>query len=422
MFTIIIIVPLLLFTNILGTETVNLGKEIFILLIKASAIIGLVYFGNRWLLPKLMLLIVRTKSQELFMITILLICFGVAIITSQLGMSLAFGAFLAGLMISESEYSHNAFGNLMTFKDIFTSFFFVSIGMLFNVAFVQEHITIVLLSVGLVFFIKTIIAGGTGFILGHTFKGTVLIGVALSQVGEFSFILAKIGLGYDIIDNFIYQLFLAVALITMAATPFLMGIAPAFSKLLLKLPLPDKLIHGLFPLQEIEIPKLQNHLVIIGKDPSAFHVSNMAAYYSMKHVSIVFDPDKAREKIARGDNTIYGDAINEPILHKAHVDTADVIFLSIGDIIPTMAIIEKIRHINIKAHIIVRTKHLESVEQLYNLGADQVFPERFELAVGVWNRILLQKQYPQKEINKIITQIRMHCLGDYLENDTINKP
>lgn len=136
-------------------------------------------------------LIAMTKNQELFMMSIFLICFAIALLTSKLGLSLAFGAFLAGLMISESEYSHNVFGNFMPIKDVFTSFFFVSIGMLLDISFVMKNFPLVIMSVMLVIILKTIIAGGTGFILGHTLQGTVLIGLALSQVGEFSFILAR---------------------------------------------------------------------------------------------------------------------------------------------------------------------------------------------------------------------------------------
>ncbi|MDA3883785.1 MAG: cation:proton antiporter [Bacteroidales bacterium] len=418
----IMLVPLLLYTNILSSSNVNILNEIVLLLIKASFIIGLVYFGNRWLLPKIMNLITHTKSQEMFMMAILLTCFGIALLTNYLGMSLAFGAFLAGLMISESEYSHNVFGNLLPIKDIFTSFFFVSIGMLLNLEFVAENSQVVLFSILLVLGIKTIIAGGTGFVLGHTFKGTVMIGLALSQVGEFSFILAKIGLKNDIISDYVYQLFLAVAVITMALTPFLLNISPLLTKTLMRLPLPNVLLKGLFPLPEIEIPQLLNHLVIIGKDRSALHVSNMAKKYSVEHSSIVFDPEITREKLADGDNVVYGDAINEPILLKAHVETADVVFISVGDIIPTMVIIEKIRMLNKKSHIIVRAKNLESVEQLYKLGADEVYPEKFEIGIGIWNRILLKKQFSQKKINTIINQIRLNCLGEFLKKDTINKP
>jgi len=418
----LLLVPLLLFTNLLGNPSVNIGSEMGLLLIKTVVIIGLVYVGNRWLLPKLLHLIALAKNQELFTMSIFLICFAIALLTYRLGMSLAFGAFLAGLMISESEYSHNAFGNLIPFKDTFTSFFFVSIGMLLNLSFVQENILLVASAVLLVVVVKMLIASATGFVLGHTFRGIVLIGFALSQVGEFSFILAKVGFGYGILSEFNYQLFLAVTVITMAFTPFFMNISRPVANWFLRFNLPGYLVNGLFPLKEVEIPDFKNHLVIIGKDSSALKLSLMAKHYEMKHVSVVFDPTIAREKMTAGDNVVYGDAVNEPILLKAHVDAADVVVVSVGDIIPSMAIVDKVKKINPQAFVIVRSPYVENVQQLFEVGADQVFPEKFEIAIDFFNRVLMKRLYPQKKINRMLAQIRSKNLGVFSEKDMVNQP
>ena len=418
----LLLVPLLLFANLLGNDPVNLTNELLLLALKAIVIIGLVYVGNRWLLPKLLHLIAMTKNQELFMMSIFLICFAIALLTFKLGMSLAFGAFLAGLMISESKYSHNAFGNLIPFKDTFTSFFFVSIGMLLDMSFVIENYQLVIVSVLLVIVLKTLIASGTGFVLGHTFRGTVIVGIALSQVGEFSFILAKIGFNYSILSNFYYQLFLAVAVITMALTPFLMNLSLPLANKLLKLPLPKFLIDGLFPLKEIDIPDFNNHLVIIGTDVSALELSIIAKENNIQHVSIIFNPSIANEKIKNGDTVVYGDAVNEPILLKAHVNTADIIVISVGSIIPAMAIIEKVRQLNKIGYILVRAKHIQNVEQYYKLGADQVLPEKLEIAIDLFNRVLVKRLYPQKEVNRMLTHIRNMNLGVFSEKDLVNQP
>lgn len=418
----LMLVPLLLFTNLLGNKEVDLSRELIVISIKAVIIIGVVYAGNKWLFPKLLHHIALSKNQELFLMSILLICLSIALLTSQMGMSLAFGAFLAGLMISESHYSHNAFSNLIPFKDTFTSFFFVSIGMLLDLGFVIENLPIVILSVFLVISIKSIIGAFTGFILGHTFRGFVVIGIALSQVGEFSFILAKIGVNNSIITNYYYQLFLAVAVITMALSPFLMRASLPFANLLLKLNPPKFLVDGLFPLQEMEIPNFKNHLVIIGKDASSLKLSKMAQNSNIQHVSIIFDPLTAKEKMDGGDTVVYGDAVNEPILMKAHVDTADVVVVSVGSLIPCMAIIEKVRSINKKVYIIARSKYIANVKQLYEIGADQVLPEKFEIAIDLFNRILVNKLYPQREVNRILTHIRSENLGVYSEMDIVNQP
>lgn len=417
----LLLVPLLLFTNILSDSSINLSHELVLLAIKALGIILLVYAGNKWLLPALLHKIALTKNQELFMMSIFLICFSIALLTSKLGMSVAFGAFLAGLMISESEYSHNAFANLLPFKDTFTSFFFVSIGMLLDVNFVLANPWLVVGSVFMVIVVKAIIAGGTGFILGHTFRGTVLVGLALSQVGEFSFILAKIGNEIAILPDNFYQLFLAVAVVTMAVTPFLIRLSLPLANSLLKLPLPSFLVEGLFPLKEIAIPEMRNHMVIIGKDASAIKLSGMATYYKMPHISIVFDPSVAKEKMDNGDHVIYGDAVNEPILRKAYVDKAEVIVVSVGDIIPSMAIIEKVRLINQNARILARAQHIQNVSQLYKLGADEVLPEKLEISLDLFNRILTGKLFPSSEITQMLSHLRSINLGEYTDKDTVNK-
>ncbi len=417
----LLLAPLLLFTDLLSDTGLNIPKELLSLTLKVIFIIGFIYAGNKWLLPRLLRLIALTKNQELFMMSIFLICFAIALLTSKLGMSLAFGAFIAGLMISESEYSHNVFGNFLPVKDVFASFFFVSIGMLLDIRFVIDNYQIVIISVLLIIILKFIIAGGTGFLLGHTFQGTVLIGLALSQVGEFSFILAKIGFDNAILPEFYYHLFLAVAVITISLTPFLFYFAPALAKAFLKLPLPEFLVNGLFPLKEIEIPDVKNHLIIIGKDASAIKLSMMAKYNNLNHVSIIFDPSLAHEKINNGDLVVYGDAVNEPILRKAHADTADIVVISVGSIVPALAITEKVRLLNNNAYILVRSTFTSNLEQLYNAGADQVLSEKFEIAVDLLNRILVRRSVPRKEMNKMIEHIRSISLGIFSEKDQVSK-
>jgi monovalent cation:H+ antiporter-2, CPA2 family len=142
----IVLVPLLLFTPFLYGDAVSIGADLVALAIKTVFIIVFVYAGNKWFIPKILHWIAMTKNQELFLMSILLICLSVALLTSELGITLAFGAFLAGLMISESEYSGNAFGNLIPFRDIFTSFFFVSIGMLLDLNFVHHNFGLVIVT------------------------------------------------------------------------------------------------------------------------------------------------------------------------------------------------------------------------------------------------------------------------------------
>ncbi|HWR74384.1 MAG TPA: cation:proton antiporter [Bacteroidales bacterium] len=413
----IILIPLLLFTPILGGATADIGNELLILLLKTTGIVIFIYIGNRWLMPRLLHLIAMTHSQELFLMSILLFCLAVALLTNELGMSLAFGAFLAGLMISDSEYSHNAFGNLIPFKDVFTSFFFVSIGMLLDLGFVYDHPWLVIATVLLVIVLKTIIAGFTAFSLGQTFFGTVVIGLSLAQVGEFSFILARLGLTNGIITPSHYQLFLAVAITSMALTPLLIQVSKPLANLILKLPLPPFLVNGLFPLKQVEIPELKSHIVLIGKDSRAINLAAMIKKMELPFTSIVFDPDLARKQIENGNLAVFGDATNEPVLRQAYVHSAEMVIISIGNLITAMSIVEHVRVMNKHANIIVRTRHVTDIEELYRIGATQVIPEEFETAIDFFERILGKYLIPRMEIERAIARIREDNYGIFREKD-----
>ena len=415
----IILIPMLLFTPMLGGDTAGIGNEFLMLLLKTVGIILFIYLGNRWLMPRLLHLIAMTRSQELFLMSILVILLAVALLTHELGMSLAFGAFLAGLMISESEYSHNAFGNLIPFKDVFTSFFFVSIGMLLDLGFVAANPWLVIVTVLLVILIKTIVAGFTAFVLGHTFSGTVVVGLSLAQVGEFSFILAGLGLSQDIISPYNYQLFLAVAITSMALTPLLMQASKPLSNAILRLNLPSFMVNGLFPLQQVDITDMQNHIVLIGKDSRAVNLASMIKKMELPFTSIVFDPDLARREMEKGNLVVFGDATNEPVLRQARVHTAEIVVVSVGNLITAMSMVEHIRAMNKHAQVIVRSRHVTDIEELYRLGASQVIPEEFETAIDFFERILGKYLIPRMEIEKSIARIRSDHYGIFRDKDKV---
>jgi CPA2 family monovalent cation:H+ antiporter-2 len=416
----IILIPLILLTPMLGGQTANIGMQLLVLGVKSFGIMGMVLVGNLWLMPKVLHMIALTKNKELFLMSILLICLAVALLTFELGMSLAFGAFLGGLMISRSEYSQDAFSHLLPFKDTFTSFFFVSIGMLLDMSFLVEYFPLIILSVVLVIIIKSFVAGGTAFLLGHTFRGTIVVGLAMAQIGEFSFILAKTGQSYNILSDYYYQLFLAVTILTMVISPFVIMISKPTANLMLKLPIPELLIKGLFPLKEIEVPAMQNHIVLIGKDSRSLNLSRMARHMELPYVSIVFDPAEVRRRQLKGESVIYGDAMNEPILHKAYTHTAEVVVISIGEVITALGVIEKVRQMNKHAHIIVRSKYVSNIEDFYNAGANQVIPEEFETAIDLFEMVLKKLLLPKDDIDSAISRIRDDNYGIFREKEEEN--
>ena len=216
------------------------------------------------MVPHVLYQIARTGNRELFLLSIVLICTAVAWLTAQAGLSLALGAFLAGLIVSETEYSHQALGNILPFRDVFASFFFISIGMLLDVEFLLENPGIIaLLTLG-VLLIKGLLAGSAALCLKFPLRTAILTGLALCQVGEFSFILSKVGVSQGLFSGNSYQLFLDVTILTMVATPLMMALAPQVADFILRWPLPQKLKLGSHLTEEIGKSIPGDHLIIVG--------------------------------------------------------------------------------------------------------------------------------------------------------------
>src|SRR3990170_2341891 len=211
------VVPLMLIIPILSGYRGDF-VELSLTLLKSATILFVVIFGARWLVPSILHQIVHTRSRELFVITIILLCLGTALLTSRLGLSLALGAFLAGLIISESEYAFQAISDILPFKDSFNGLFFVSVGMLMNLGFLGGNLILILSVVALIVILKT----STGFLsvhlLGHPSRVSLQTGLHLAQIGEFSFVLATAGKSAGLITESLYQLFLSVSVLTMLLT------------------------------------------------------------------------------------------------------------------------------------------------------------------------------------------------------------
>lgn len=404
----VIIVPMILVTPLLSGETTGIGVDLLIMLGKAIGLIVFMYLISQYVVPQLLHLVVRTQSQELFLLTILLLGFAIALLTSSLGLSIALGAFLAGLAISESQYSHHAFGNIIPFRDIFTAFFFVSIGMLLDLEFLFSYPLLVLGVTFAIIFVKTIIAGSVGFILGFPFKTTVIIGLVLSQIGEFSFILSKIGMEYQLLSGTHYQLFLAVTIVSMALTPFIIKGAPAFSNLLAKLPIPRKILNGLRPLDEPDTSELDKHMIIAGMGLNGHNIARAARIAHIPYLIVELDAEIARSEQAKGEPVLYGDATHDATLKFARAENAEVMVIATGSAATTYTIARQARQLNPKLHIIVRTRYLEDMDDLYNAGANEVIPEEFETSIEIFSRVLNKYLVPKDEINKLVAEIRSH--------------
>jgi CPA2 family monovalent cation:H+ antiporter-2 len=403
----IIIVPMILITPMLaGSLAGEIDSSIFIIMAKGLAIVCLVPVAARWLMPWLLHQVARTRSKELFILSVVAICLTIAWLTSKSGLSLALGAFIAGLIISESEYSHQALGNILPFRNVFTSFFFVSIGMLLDTSFLINNPVIILTASAGILILKALIAGGVTVLLGLPLRSGILAGLSICQVGEFSFILSRTGLKHGLLADH-YQLFLAVAVLTMAATPFIISLAPRFADLILRMPVPVKLKTGLWPEPEKKShKKLKQHLVIIGFGLNGRNVARAARMTDIPYVVIEMSPDTVKKEREKGEPIFYGDAIHEEVLRHVGIEDATVVVIAINDPAATRGITEKVRKLTLKAHVIVRTRYLMEMQGLYQLGANEVIPEEFETSVEIFSRVLAKYLIPRDEIDKLIIQLR----------------
>lgn len=409
----VIVVLLMLLTPFLATAggaDSALAVSLLILLAKTVIIFGAVLFAARYLVPHALFLVAKTRSRELFLLTIAAICLLTAWMTSLAGLSLGLGAFLAGLVISESEYGTAAMGNMMPFRDIFMSFFFVSIGMLLDLRVVIEHPEVVaLLSLGIIL-IKFIIILIIAVLLGISLRSALLAAFALAQVGEFSFVLSKFGLEYDFLTGQRYQYFLAVAVITMALTPFWISLSPRFAKLILRLPFPDRLKRGLAPITKSEEDSLfkdfRNHIIIIGYGLNGRNLTKAAINSNIPYVIIETNPETVRTEKKEGKNILYGDATHVPVLEHAGIKNARVAVIAISDYVATRHITRQIKELNPSLHLIVRTRFVSEIEPLRDLGADEVIPEEYETAVEIFIRVLNHYLVPQQEIDRFVNEVR----------------
>jgi len=402
----IIIVPMILVTPLLTGATGNLGESILLLIAKGIGIIGLVFVSAKWIIPQVLYQIAQTRSQELFILSIVVICLAVAWVTSSAGLSLALGAFLAGLIISESEYSHQALGNILPFRDVFTSFFFVSIGMLLDVGFLfRQPGTIALIALGILV-LKSIIASFATVLLGFPLRTSLLVGLALGQVGEFSFILSRTGVEHGLMAGDMYQMFLAGSVLSMAATPFIITLAPRLADIILRFPLPKRLISGFYPVSKTKVVDRKDHLIIIGFGVNGRNVARAARVAGIPYAVIEMNPKTVRNEQAQGEPIYYGDSTQEAVLQHANIKDARIVVIAINDPASTRRITEIIRRLNPKVHLIVRSRYLQEMKPLYELGANEVIPEEFETSVEIFTRVLAKYLIPRDEIERLVAEIR----------------
>lgn len=406
----IIVVPMILITPIIAGQSDNAVESILILVGKVVGIIGVIILLARYLVPYILQQVVRTRRQELFILATIVLCFATAWLTSAVGLSLALGAFFAGLIISESDYSHQATANILPFREIFISFFFVSIGMLLNINFLLQHIYEILLFTVIVIVAKSTVVGIAVILLRYPVRTVLLTAFSLFQVGEFAFILSKTGIEYSLLSENIYQYFLSISILSMASTPFLFNIAPRVTNRFMRSPLSkkvsDKLTLNNNDDEEEEKIDLHDHLVIIGYGINGKNVARAAKNANIPYIIIELNPDTVTEMKEKGEPIMFGDATQDFILHHVHIHEARVVVIAISDPVATRKIVSQVRMHTKTAYLIVRTRYVKEIEETLRLGADEVIPEEFETSIEIFSKVLSKYLIPADQIQNFVYMIR----------------
>jgi len=400
------VVAVVLLLPMLGGKTGVSASDMALNVLWALSIVVLIILVSWFVVPKMLHQIVSTHSRELFLISIVLICFGTAWLTSLVGLSLALGAFLAGLVISESEYGQQAFSEILPLKDIFSILFFVSIGMLLDVGSMLQNPLIVLLAVVLILVIKFAAGALITMVLGYPLRIGVLVGVALSQIGEFSFVLSKEGMNLGLFSGSDYQVFLASSIITMIFTPFMIQGSAKFSEYFERLPISSKIKTGRFHEDVFETKVLTNHVIVVGFGLNGRNVTKVLSASGIPFVVLEINPETVRVEKKRGVPISYGDASKEALLTHLGIKTARCVVIAISDASATRRIVELSRQLNPNVYIIARTRYTSEVNPLYSLGANDVIPEEFETSIEIISRVLHNFFIPANEIEKHISEVR----------------
>jgi CPA2 family monovalent cation:H+ antiporter-2 len=401
------LVPLMIILPTLGGDEGSLLATLGLAAFKAAVFVGVMLLLGLWGLPRLLRRVAGGRSRELFLLTVVSLTLAAAFGAFFLGLSAAVGAFIAGLLIGQSTFARQAFADIVPLRDIFVAVFFVSLGMLADPAFTFNNLgtiaTLVLSIIAIKFVILTVIP----WLFGHNARASLFTGLGLVQIGEFSFVLAGVGLVGGIISQHIYSLTLAAAAITMVLTPFTLKIAPLLYHRLSRGRRFTRLIA--FRGEQdwgIDACPLSAHAIICGHGRVGSIISRVLDRRNLSYLVIESDPIIIAGLRARGVPNIYGDSSNPEILAHACLDKARVLICTFPDFIEVELTVRNARQFNPKLDIVARVHRDADAEVLKGIGASELVRPEFEASLEVTRHTLHRFGVPTLEIQRILNSLR----------------
>ena len=400
------IVPMMLLVPILSGRNASSSSQIAITFATAIVAIAVIYLATRRLVPYLLHHIVRLRSPEVFISSVVLICLGTSFLTAQFGLSLALGAFIAGMVLSESEYNHQIIADILPFRDVFNSLFFISIGMLLSLSALASNIVVVIFWVAGLIVVKALITLAVVRLLGYSLRIATMTALGLAQIGEFSFILAKTSVPEGLLSEVDYQRFLAASIISMIGTPFLIKAAPRIGYALQSLFGASSALEPNVASYQPEEDELKGHVIIVGYGFNGRNLAKVLRRTKVPYLVLELNADAVRSARAEGERVIYGDATRREVMHSVGIDDARVLVLAISDPVATRHTVWLGREMNPEIHIIVRTRYMSEITDLRELGSDEIIPEEFETSIEIFSRVLTKLGTPRHIIQQQVAAIR----------------
>jgi CPA2 family monovalent cation:H+ antiporter-2 len=404
------IIPMMLLVPVLGQSGEGSFIGIIVALAKALAALGAIVWTARKFLPWLLHQVALLKNREIFVLFVVLVCLGIAWLTSTTGLSLALGALVAGLVISESELSHQIVADIVPLRDCFSGIFFISIGMLLDLQSLKLDLPVALLELTLMVGIKILVLFAIVWWLYRSLRLAALLGVALAQIGEFSLILAKAGVEHRLVGAAEGQIFLAASILSMVATPFLLL---SVSRVAYRARSEAAVgFAAAAPAGEDgSETQRSGHVIVVGYGLNGQNLARVLNEVGISYLVLEMDPGLVRQARNDGVPVSFGDGTRWEILQQAGIARARVLVIAISDPSATARIVAQVRRLNGAVNIIVRTRYVAEIDTLYRLGANEVIPEEFETSVEIFARVLHEYHIARNVIALQIDLIRKEHYG-----------
>ncbi|ADJ26418.1 sodium/hydrogen exchanger [Dehalogenimonas lykanthroporepellens BL-DC-9] len=401
------LIPLMIILPTLGATDTDIGPALLSAGGKALVfIIGMAAFGF-WLLPRILERVARSRSRELFLITVVSVSLAAAIGAEFFGVSAAVGAFIAGLLIGQSSFARQALADIVPFRDAFGALFFVSLGTLADLSFIYQN---PLLIIGVVLFIlavKFIICSAVPWLFGYSARTSLATGFGLAQIGEFSFVLAGVGVASGVLRDSTYALTLGAAITTMVLTPFVISLGNRVYHRLERTAFGQRFFNLRGEVSGARsTPELSGHAVICGHGRSAAALTKVLKRRNLNYLVIELDPKKIAELRREGVPCIYGDASNPEILGSAQLEKARLLVCTFPGFMDVELTVKNARRINPRLDIVARVEQDRDAEVLKDIGVNELVRPQFEASLEITRHALHRYGVPSTEIQYLLNSLR----------------